>query len=531
MRTICRPVLVLPVLVALTAGLAAQPAPAAPQRPAQTGQVQRPEASRQALEGLANVRFQADVRVFSTMAALNLAGFDFESAGHEKSPARQALRQALTGVSPDIRARLQAFYAEHRRNRSDIDQLASYLSLALLLGNAPDFVLAVEKRNVPEDVVPILGFEELVAELYVKGNLGALWPRYYAVYEAELASYRPVLVELIRDTLSYFKIPPRIVMDRQIVLIPDLLGPKNIVNARNVGTSYHVILGPVDKPGDNKIQLQHEYLHFLLDPLIEKYGSLLHRYENLLNLAQNQPNIKPEYQNSFMMVVTESLVEALILRLNRPPETEKIDPALVSLYRRGLIFAPFFYRAFPLYEKSDMSTFPSYIEPLFQQVDEGKIREDEKWAAGIEERLRAATAGQRQEAAAQEESARKRAAQRELLLDAEKLMRGGQLQPAREKLEELLKQNDSDAHAYFYLAQISSQEKAFDKAFELYGRAAGLPTASPSIRAWSKVRMGAYLASREQYAEARRHFDEVAAMSGELDGAKERAVELAKQLP
>ena len=416
MRPIQRRVLVLPVLVLLAAGLAAQPAPATPQRQTQAAptpaQTQRPDPSRQALEGLANVRFQADVRVFSTMAALNLAGFDFEAAGQQMSPVRQSLRQALKGVSPDIRARLQAFYAEHRRNRRDIDQLASYLSLALLLGNAPDFVLAVDKRNVPEDVNPILGFEVLVSELYVKGKLGALWPRYQAVYEAELASYRPVLVELIRQTLNYFKIPPRIVMDRQIVLIPDLLGPKNIVNARNVGTSYHVILGPVDRPGDNRIQLQHEYLHFLLDPLIEKYGSLLHRHEDLLNLAQNQPNTKPEYQNHFMMVVTESLVEALILRLNPPKEGGDIDPALVSLYRRGLIFTPFFYRAFPLYEKTDMSTFPSYIEPLFQQVDEGKIRADEKWAAGIEDRLRAASAGLRQEAASQEESARKQAAQR-----------------------------------------------------------------------------------------------------------------------
>jgi len=527
MKTVRRPVLFLTVLLATTASLAGRQSPAS-QPSTQNTPAPRQDASRQALEGLANVRFQTDLRVFATMAALNLAGFDFESPGQQMSEARKALRQALTGVNPEVRAKLQAFYAEHRRNRSDIDQLASYLSLALLLGNAPDFVLSVDKRNVPEDVIPILGFEELVAELYIKGNLGAIWPRYQAAYEAELIGYRPVLVELIRQALNYFKIPPRIVMDRQIVLIPDLLGPKNIVNARNVGNSYHVILGPVDNPNDSRTQLQHEYLHFVLDPLIEKYSPLLHRHEDLLNLAQNQPNIKPEYQNRFMSVVTESLVEALIVRLNPPAE---IDPALVELYRRGLIFAPFFYRAFPLYEKTDISTFPSYVEPLFQQVDEGKVRADEKWAVGIETQLRAANATKRQEQASQEESARKRAAERDLLLEAEKLMRSGQLQPARAKLEELVKQNDSNAYAYFYLAQISSQEKAHDKAFELYGRAAALTAATPAIRAWSKIRMGAYLASQNQFADARRLFDEVAGMNGELDGAKERALELAKQLP
>ena len=33
--------------------------------------------------------------------------------------------------------------------------------------------------------------------------------------------------------------------------------------------------GPADDPASNYVQLQHEYLHFLVDPLVEKYGGTI----------------------------------------------------------------------------------------------------------------------------------------------------------------------------------------------------------------------------------------------------------------
>src|SRR6185503_6107563 len=63
----------------------------------------------------ANVRIAPDVRTFVVMAALNAAGFDFETGGQPLSPARAELRKDLAGLDPTVRGKLAAFYQSHRR--------------------------------------------------------------------------------------------------------------------------------------------------------------------------------------------------------------------------------------------------------------------------------------------------------------------------------------------------------------------------------------------------------------------------------
>src|SRR6266545_1013101 len=67
----------------------------------------------------ANVRIAPDVRTFVVIAALNMAGFDYETGGQPLSPARVELRKDLAGLDPQVKAKLAAFYQAHKRQGVD----------------------------------------------------------------------------------------------------------------------------------------------------------------------------------------------------------------------------------------------------------------------------------------------------------------------------------------------------------------------------------------------------------------------------
>jgi tetratricopeptide (TPR) repeat protein len=491
-------------------------------------QARTPVGVAQDVQDLANIDFSADVRVFAVMAALNAGGYEYEAQGREMSPLRKRVRQALLHADPELLGRLTGFYRAHLGSIEPSQQHAAYISLALLLSGPPDFQLMIDKKDLPDDPLRVLGFESLVSELYLRTGLEGLWRSCESEYRRELLAYRPVLVDVIKQTLGYFRIPPRIVLDSRIVLIPDLLGPGDIVNARNVGKVYHIVVGPAERPEDVRTQLQHEYLHFIVDPLMEKYAPLVAKHEHLLDLAQNQPRIKPQFQNQFGMLVTESLVETLLLRLNPP---EDLDRSLVALFRQGLIFAPYFHRGLSSFQAGETLTFPAYLQTLLEGVQDSAVRKEEAAIAELEAEYSAQSAvaarAQREQEAAQE----KRLKLRGLVQEGEALLRQKQFSGAREKLQEVLSEDSEHGLALFYLAQAAAQEQKHEEAFALFERTVRSQSSTPAVRAWARLRMGSYLASKGRYDEARSCFSEVQAMTGDLQGAPEEARRLLEQLP
>src|SRR5215471_6124766 len=83
-----------------------------------------------------SVTVQPDLRLFTTMAALNAAGFDVEFAS-EYHPVRQAVRKYAADVDADLLTRLRDFYNSHKGQETDDAQLAKYISLAVSVTDAP----------------------------------------------------------------------------------------------------------------------------------------------------------------------------------------------------------------------------------------------------------------------------------------------------------------------------------------------------------------------------------------------------------
>src|SRR6185369_7831973 len=90
----------------------------------------------------ANVRIEADSRTFVVMAALNMAGFDYETGGQPLSPARTELRKDLAGLDPQVKAKLAAFYGAHKRQGLDeTADAARYEALSMMMTEPPGFTV------------------------------------------------------------------------------------------------------------------------------------------------------------------------------------------------------------------------------------------------------------------------------------------------------------------------------------------------------------------------------------------------------
>lgn len=478
------------------------------------------------LEDLVNITFSNDQRVFAVMAALNASGFDYEKSGKMMSPERQSLREQIQDTDASLIHRLKTYYSSHRRYADEIRESADYLSLALHLSDVPTLTFPENTENLPSNILRLRGFSDLVREFYQKAGIDTLWATYRDNCLLEIARYRPILKQLIYQTLRYFRVGPRRVLDRTIIFIPDLLNAQNTLNARNMDRIYYILVGPSADPTENYISLQHEYLHVLIDPLVEKFIARLGKDVELLRLANNQPRLNPEYRNQLQLIVAESMIESLLLKIH---PNQDVRQSTVDFFRQGLVALPSFYRQLSEYESSQLLSFPAYAELLFQDLAQKDLEKDLADIITVEKQL--ADADRTRQEALQRNN---RKIEREnrlnaLLTEAGQLLSEKNWDAAGSCLKKLLQEDPKNGNAHFYLAQIAAQKQDSQGAFDFY-RKASVSEAPVWVRAWSIVRMGRILASQGSFIEALKHFQDVLDLKGDLKGAKEQATESAKEL-
>src|SRR5437016_11269988 len=107
-----------------------------------------------------NVTVQPDLRLFTTMAALNAAGFDIEF-GSQYHPVRETVRHYADNLDPELLAQLRAFYKSRKGDQTDESQLPKYISLAVSLTDPPGLKAAVREELLPPDARGVAGFADL----------------------------------------------------------------------------------------------------------------------------------------------------------------------------------------------------------------------------------------------------------------------------------------------------------------------------------------------------------------------------------
>jgi tetratricopeptide (TPR) repeat protein len=452
-----------------------------------------------------NVRVEPDARTFVVMAALNMAGFDYESGGRPLSPARVELRRDLAKLDPQVKEKLSAFYKAHRRQ--GLDEAADavrYAALSLMMTPPPGFtVYQSTDRPIPEDLQPLLDFVPLVREFYVKSGIRELVPKYLSIGQAYAAGYRNPVGEVIYQVLDYFHTRPETVISmrplvvttkesdsskektkvfarnrsRQVFIIPDplaaldtsivrgdILNQKEDLLSRRVGDDYVVIVGPSRVASTDPIR--QAMIRFVIDPLIERHLKTSLEYKDqILKLLGSAPAAPKQYAGSVYLVIRESLAQAADVRMRRIHAiaargnyTE--DDAMFDLaqaYLRGAVLSFHFYQSLTGLEQVGIN-----IEDFFDQMvaitnfdrEAARPKEFDSLIARVSATRSKSSKSVDGEEAAAEAMMGAMAAK---ILTSDDLIRKKRFAEARSILDEVLSVEPNNARALYGMAQVVTQ--------------------------------------------------------------------------
>ena len=497
------------VLLLVLAGLAcaqsdkAKPAPAKPATAPPAAPQTRLSLSEKPRVTLAdlNIQITIDSRVIATMAALNAAGFDFEPGNRQLSTLRQQLREDLKNINPSLARRLRDHFTKHSQGRSPAAAVASYLSLALTLTDAPVFSIDAPVDKLPDDVREITDFALLLEEFYRDTKFGLLMPKYKQAYELAAKTYPSSTASAVANIIQYLhtepvlELPPsyvprvegggRATLDpalrlqnrvRRFVVMPDLLNASNAVNLRVVRDTYYVLLGATVDP---HAAVRRAFLRFTIDPLMDReIKEVATIGADLRKLRDSRGDkLASEYKNSnAYFLIADSLTRAVDVRLEsleslagRRFENEKAlqkgldeenERAIYELsfqYERGAVLVYHFYDQMKQAENAGIDV-RRFLGTLLQNIKfDLEVARLTDYAQRMERykttsELAAKTAPNLSAAISNADEGTIKQ-----INEADRLIRAEQYNDARTILKGVLQQKSNNARAYFGLAEIGSK--------------------------------------------------------------------------
>ncbi len=314
-----------------------------------------------------NVRLDSNEQLFCVLAALNASGYDTGATSDTGDRTRDEVRQYLARQDIPVRAQLQRFYAEHRVVDDPGADLGQFVSLALLLGPPPEFKFTVAESDLPPDARDVKGLVPLLKTFYRQADLGELWARVTPRYQGEVERYGPAVRRSIELSDAYLRFPAGAYLGRTYSIYLCLLGAPEQAQARIYGSNYYLVITPSRQP--KVLEIRHQYLHFLLDPLAVKYAAEIHQKAALSAIARQAPALEGDFKEDFPLLVTECLIRAVELRMDKPSKPEQRIGAFTA---EGLVLVPYFYDALKDYEKQDAAMSVYYKQMILGLDVEGE---------------------------------------------------------------------------------------------------------------------------------------------------------------
>ncbi len=461
-----------------------------------------------------NTIIGVDKRVIVMMAALNVAGYDYEIGSRQLSPLRQQMREDLKNTPPDVVRKLRDYFLAHRKGNNDTSAVAPYLSLALSLNEPPAFTIDVPTDRLPEDVREITDFALILEEFYQKTSFSRLLPKYVEAYLKVAETYpqpaglalgsvlvylhtEPILElpplfmprpsappkpekkeekkggkndknkqdkvkEVVQRPSSVLDVPNRI---RQFVIIPDLLNASNAANLRVVRDTYFLLLGPSNIPSIEA--MRRSFLTFVLDPIAERQIREVAAIRgNLRKLMDSRGDrLDPEYvERSAYYLITDSLVRATDARMDvlglaarkASPEDEAIYQLSLS-YERGSVLVYHFYEQMKAFEAVGVNVrdyFASMLTNIDFEREANRLKEYEQRLARYKQFRTEATFAPAPPPTISNADDKLVAR----IVEADQLMKSRKYDDAKIVLESALKDKPDNARVIFGLAEVTSKQ-------------------------------------------------------------------------
>ena len=325
-------------------------------------------------DNYSGISVEPSLQVFATMCALESAGFDQEASTLAEMPERLALRGDLLKMQGPATEKLRSFYHEHALADPG-ETLARYMALALAVGPPPRFQFQMDRDLLPPDVLAIEGFQGVLADFYREAHLDARWSRIAPEYETALARYQDPVRRIVTASNAYLRELLKPSHGRTFtVYVEPLVG--NRTTFRNSGDHYAIVVGTGSEvPADD---IQHAYLHFLLDPLPLRVRTVVQTKSALLDIAARAPRLPVEYQSDFLAFTDECLIKAVELRLHRL-SPDRLEAALNDDDQSGFILVRPLVQQLQKFEKAEPAM-SYYFPDLIAGID---VRSEQKRLKGI----------------------------------------------------------------------------------------------------------------------------------------------------
>jgi tetratricopeptide (TPR) repeat protein len=433
-----------------------------------------------AAEGPTKASLDVNETLFSIVAAANVCGYDQDLAS--SSPIRQQVRADLVKASelPQAAAAAQAmcrFYRDHKQEDA-AHGVAQYVSLALNVGNPPDFTPKLQEADMPDDAAYVLGFLPLLKTYAAAANLHSIWLKHQPQYDELIERYHDPVAKMITATDVYLRMPLAIDPGRSYTIYLEPMISPGQVNSRDYRDElYYMVISP---QGDNIHieQLRHAYLHFVLDPLIAKKATTLERLKPILTSLQKAP-MAQVYKEDVGLLIIESLIRAIEARTPLDAKLSDQDRQAIVKHAdaEGFVLTSYFYDQLRTFEKREAGlkdAFPDWLHAL----DVAEVR---KHVAGIQ----FASSAEPELVQATKLPPLSRVDQ------AERALASGNPAGAAQLANEALAANEDPGRAYFVLARVATLSGNLQDARDNFAKA--MQSKDPRVVAWSHIYMGRIL--------------------------------------
>ncbi len=450
--------------------------------------------------------------LFTVLAAINAAGYDADLDSNANAPIRKQIREILETKHLESVDALKRFFTSHRQKDWNAE-LSQYVSFVLTIDGPPDFQSRFKPEEMPLDVRPLDGLDQLLARFYREANIDNLWKRSQPAYDQLIAAYHGGVTKALLEANAYTRNPTSGFRGRRFQIYIDLLGAPNQVQSRSYKDEYFVVVTPSPEPQVEEIR--HAYLHYLLDPMALRYFEQLNRLKGLADFAAPAPALATSYKDDLVLLATECLIKAVESRLARTADREAlVDKAL----REGFVLTPALADGLAVYEKQPESL-RLYYPDLIGKID--LAREDKR--LDRIEFAKAATVKKAPAAPPPPEPVITGTAK--TLAEAEESYGKRDLQRARESYLKVLQTGGETAlhaRAYYGLARIAALQKDPELAEKLFEKTLEL-SPDKEVESWAHLYLGRLADAAGDRGLAEKNYRAVLAVEGAPASVKSAA--------
>ncbi|HKN61983.1 MAG TPA: tetratricopeptide repeat protein, partial [Candidatus Acidoferrales bacterium] len=328
--------------------------------------------SAQGVTNYTGITVESSQQIFATMCALDAAGFDADESTLAEMPSRLRLRADLLKQQGPATDALRQFYRDHALANSG-ETLSRYITFALVAGPPPQFQFLYDHDLLPPEVLSIESFQDLLVNFYREAHLATRWAAVEPEYERAQSVYDSPVRRIVTVTNGYLREVLKASHGRTFTVnVEPLVGKRT--NFRNFGDNYSIVVGTTSPLPI--VDIQHAYLHFMLDSLPLRYRKEVEAKSALLNIAARAPRLPVDYQDDFLNFTDECVIKAVELRLQRP-SPEKLESVLKEDDQSGFILVRPLVQQLQIFEKGGPAMsyyFPELIAGIDVAAEQKRLQ-------------------------------------------------------------------------------------------------------------------------------------------------------------